>query len=87
MKGKIILFIIVAAFVFLSTLPLGFAENQPHMQAALKSLQQAKIELEKAAHDKGGHRVKAIELIDQAISEVKQGIAYDDAHPDKPKTK
>jgi len=87
MKSKLILVIMLTAFAFWSTVPLVSAENQPHMQAALKSLQQAKIQLEKATHDKGGHRVKAIELIDQAISEVKQGIAYDDTHPDTTKKK
>jgi hypothetical protein len=87
MKSKIILFLIVAAFVFWNAVPLAFAEDQPHMQAALKSLQQAKMQLEKATHDKGGHRVKALELINQAISEVKQGIAFDDTHPDKTKKK
>jgi len=85
MKSKSILFLIVAAFVFWSAVPLAFAEDQPHMQAALKSLQQAKMQLEKATHDKGVHRVKALELINQAISEVKQGVAYDDTHPDKTK--
>jgi hypothetical protein len=44
------------------------------MTAALGSLETAKAELEKAIADKGGHRVKAIELITQAIEEVKKGI-------------
>ena len=48
--------------------------DQPHMRAALDSLKSAKGKLENAASDKGGHRVKAMELIDQAIDEVKKGI-------------
>jgi len=52
----------------------AFAQPQPHMTAALGSLETAKAELEKAVADKGGHRVKAIELITQAIEEVKKGI-------------
>jgi hypothetical protein len=52
----------------------AFAQPQPHMTAALASLESAKASLEKATADKGGHRVKAIELINSAIEEVKKGI-------------
>ena len=47
---------------------------QPHMQAALDSLRAARSELQAAEHNKGGHRVKAIELVDSAITETKLGI-------------
>jgi hypothetical protein len=49
--------------------------NQPNMQAALNQLAAARASLVRAAHNKGGHRVKAIGLIDQAIAEVRLGIA------------
>jgi hypothetical protein len=49
--------------------------KQPNMQAALASLTSARTQLQKAAANKGGHRVKAIELINQAIVEVQAGIA------------
>ena len=68
--------------------PAPKAENQPQMNAALQHLQEAQKNLEAAAHDKGGHRVKAIGLIKQAISEVQQGIQYDNTHmspEEKPK--
>lgn len=48
--------------------------DQPHMQAALEFLRSAKNDLERATTDKGGHRVNAIRLVDQAIDEVKKGI-------------
>jgi hypothetical protein len=51
-------------------------ENQPHMEAALQHLQQAKEELNRAEHDKGGHRQKALELTESAIHEVKEGMHY-----------
>jgi hypothetical protein len=51
------------------------ASNQPHMDAALTLLQQAKAELQQATHNKGGHRARAIQLIDQATSQVRAGIA------------
>jgi len=48
--------------------------DQPHMQAALDYLRNAKSDLERATSDKGGHRVSAIKLVDQAIDETKKGI-------------
>ena len=48
---------------------------QPHMESALADLQAALHQLQIAAHDKGGHRVKAIDLVKAAISETRQGIA------------
>lgn len=51
--------------------------RQPHMQAALDHLRDARAQLEQASADKGGHRVKAIELVNQAIDEVQAGIRYD----------
>ena len=50
--------------------------GQPHMQAALDHLRSARGELEAANSNKGGHRERAIELVDQAISEVRAGIDY-----------
>jgi hypothetical protein len=52
------------------------AEHEPHMSAALGHLQEARAELEKAASNKGGHREKAMALVDQAIQQVKMGEAY-----------
>jgi hypothetical protein len=48
--------------------------DQPHMFNALRALQNARHELEVATADKGGHRVQAINLIDQAINQVQLGI-------------
>ena len=54
--------------------------DQPNMQGALASLLQARESLQKATHDKGGHRVKAIKAIDAAIVEVQAGINFDRTH-------
>ena len=50
------------------------------MRAALGALETAKLQLEKATPDKGGHRVKAIALTNDAIAEVKLGIEFDNTH-------
>jgi hypothetical protein len=52
-----------------------FGPDQPHMQNALTALENAKDSLEKATSDKGGHRVKALGYVKDAIDEVKKGIA------------
>lgn len=49
--------------------------DQPHMNRALDHLKDARNNLERATSDKGGHRARAIDLIDQAIEQVKLGIA------------
>jgi hypothetical protein len=54
--------------------------SQPEMSAAMENLQQAAQNLERAAHNKGGHRAKALELVQQAMREVQAGIQYDDTH-------
>jgi hypothetical protein len=75
-------FTVLALLVILAT---GFlagraSADQPHMQAALEHLRAAKVELEAATPDKGGHRAKAITLTNDAIAQVERGIAYDRHH-------
>jgi len=53
---------------------LATSPDQPHMQRALDLLRDAKSNLEAATTDKGGHRVKAIGYVNNAIDEVKKGI-------------
>ncbi len=69
------LMLIGAAVLMVASFAAGFAlAAQPHMQNALHALRNSKAELETALPDKGGHRVKAIALVDQAIAEVNAGI-------------
>lgn len=49
--------------------------DQPHMEAALNFLENARTDLQRANADKGGHRATALNLVNQAIDEVKLGIA------------
>jgi hypothetical protein len=49
---------------------------QPHMTATVTMLQSARAELAQATPNKGGHRERALGLIDQAIGEVRAGIAF-----------
>jgi hypothetical protein len=54
--------------------------DQPYMRAARVDLQQARAQLQAAAPNKGGHRVKAIEHVNNAIALVNYGIAHDRRH-------
>jgi hypothetical protein len=60
--------------------PSGIEEKQPHMEAALASLNAAHASLQKAEHDKGGWRAAAVRATETAISETKRGIAFDNHH-------
>lgn len=56
---------------------IGYAIGaQPHMAESISLLQSARSELAAATPNKGGHRERALSLIDQAISEVRAGIAF-----------
>jgi hypothetical protein len=51
------------------------AAGQPHMSRALADLQSALDQLQVASADKGGHRLKAIALVKDAIAETTKGMA------------
>ena len=76
---KMLMVAVVSAFVggFATQ---AFAEKQPAMAKALVHLENAHKELEAATADKGGHRVKAMALVADAIAEVRAGIEFDNKH-------
>jgi hypothetical protein len=60
-----------------ASMGIGYAVGaQPHMTASVGLLQSARAELAAATPNKGGHRERALGLIDQAISEVRAGMAF-----------
>lgn len=50
--------------------------SQPNMERALAALKIAQQSLNNAVDDKGGHRTKAVTLVQQAIQETQAGIEY-----------
>lgn len=50
--------------------------DQPHMQNAKAALNTALAELQLAEANKGGHRDRAIELVNEALTQVQLGIDY-----------
>ncbi len=76
LKRAIVVFVVV---LLLGGAISGWAAmRQPHMIAALDHLKAARAELEMAEHNKGGHRVKALEFVDQALGQTKKGIEAGD---------
>ena len=63
--------------------PRGPRGPHPHITTARRALGVADRQLSGAAHDYGGHRVKALELVKQAQAEVEQALAYAQAHPEE----
>src|SRR6266496_6540366 len=58
----------------------GGGDYQPNMEAAMQQLRAAQSSLQNASSDKGGHRVRAMQLIDQALGEVQAGMGNDNRH-------
>jgi hypothetical protein len=50
------------------------------MHAAMQYLQQAQQSLQNAHSDKGGHRERALQYVNQAMGEVQAGMQYADRH-------
>ncbi|HVH68218.1 MAG TPA: hypothetical protein VM716_10155 [Gemmatimonadales bacterium] len=59
--------------------PLASTVQEPHPQimGAIRALEAAKEHLQHAAHDFGGHRVKAIRAVDVALVQLKLALQYD----------
>ncbi|QGM99964.1 hypothetical protein [Methylocystis parvus] len=53
---------------------------QGNMERALASLQDAMASLEAATPNKGGHRERAMQIIQRAMNQVQMGIDYANRH-------
>ena len=67
---------VAAAAVLTAGFATEAAAAQPNMQDALRALNAALKSLDNADANKGGHRARAMALVEQAIQEVRAGIAY-----------
>jgi hypothetical protein len=78
--------ILVVCTVLLVAIGLVYAQthrmaiHEPHMSAAYGHLEQAKAELERATPNKGGHRERAMQAIDQAMQQIEEGEQYYQQH-------
>jgi hypothetical protein len=76
MKQRIMSSFGVLAMLLMLSAPLPAAGRHPQIMAALNALQNAKMHLQEAAHDFGGHRVDAIRAIDEADRQLRVCLQY-----------
>lgn len=53
------------------------AEQHPRIRKAIRELEAAKVELQRAPHDFGGHRADALQAVDRAIEQLRLALQYD----------
>ena len=54
-------------------------ERHPAIHAAIDALEQAKADMNAAAHDFCGHKVEAIEATDRALDQLRKALEFDKA--------
>ena len=54
--------------------------NHEEMDAAIGQLREARKHLDRGGNEFGGHRVKAIRIVDKAIQEIQASIDYANSH-------
>jgi hypothetical protein len=52
-------------------------ERHPRIRSAIRELEAAKTELQKAPHDFGGHRADAVVAVDRALAQLRIALQYD----------
>jgi hypothetical protein len=76
MKHRIMSSFAVLAMLLMLSSPSPAAGRHPEIHAALDALHRAKMHLQEAAHDFGGHRVDAIRAIDEADRQLRICLEY-----------
>ena len=72
--------LIAVAFIAGKSQTASALPDQTHMEMALDALKSAKTHLDEADADKGGHRARALRLVNQAIEQVNAGVVYARRH-------
>jgi len=75
---------LAAAVLFLSSATATRAADDHEMLAAQQELKLAKDHLRDAGTDYAGHRRAAMEFIDKALQEIRQGLEVSKSHRDAP---
>ena len=78
--GLIITGGVIAAGVVAGAKPAAAQRRQVNMERARDALREALEALRAATDDKGGHKAKAMDLIQGAIAEVDAGMRYAETH-------
>jgi hypothetical protein len=76
MKTRIMSSFAVLALMLTLSMPSPAAGRHPQIEGAIRALQNAKVHLQEARHDFGGHRVDAIRAIDEAERQLQMCLQY-----------
>ncbi len=80
MKKFIVICLVLGLMVSLFAVTPAMAKPKyPNIQKAIHVLEMAKGDLQKAAHDFGGHRADALAACDKAIEQLKLALQYKEA--------
>jgi len=74
MKKLWIIAAVLGAFVLGLCTPAFTQPDHPRIRAAHRHLEEARVELQDAAHEYRGHRAKALEHVNHAIEECDRAI-------------
>lgn len=74
MKKLIIVTGMIGTFILGMATPAFTQRDHPRIRAARNFLERSREELQAAAHDYRGHRVKAIEHVNKAIAECDRAL-------------
>jgi len=78
MKRMILAILTAIAFAFVLSMPItAQKEEHPNIQAAIHHLEEARTNLQNAAHDFGGHRSAALKHVNEALEECHEALKYD----------
>ncbi len=85
MRGKNINWFAVVVLAIALAFPLALAlqgqgRRHPRIRAARQALAEAHNQLQNAAHDFGGHRVRAMRLIEEAQGQLRQAVEWANHH-------
>ena len=81
-KKCLVLVLVLGFMISVMTPSLALAqtphkERHPNIRAAINALEKAKVDLERAAHDFGGHRAEALKAVDYALKQLREALEYD----------
>ena len=79
MFKKVLAFGLMTGFLMsmVAATPVLAKERHPKIKAAIRALDAAKADLNRAAHDFGGHRVDTLAAIDKAQEQLNLCLQYD----------
>src|SRR5438105_2303867 len=74
MRSLVVAALVLSLWAWQAPGSLAGGPKHPHLHHALRELREARTELKEAAHDFGGHRVKALAGLNAAIKQIDEAL-------------